>query len=230
MFKINGTETNYNNVYIYDGENILFQTCRPYELNIEVNGLTIRNARKINFDKSDVFEVKSENKNDGLFRNGKDLYIPVSVISVKSITEKKHNEIHGETNYKNIYVLEFHCEAFRWNTHYEKLNDFPPDMTIEKYDINGKWGSGYSKEHNMYDVHEDPITGKTWVSKQYLTYDVMTEITIESDYYTRTEKTDERIEREKIANIISSCMYGTNSISHYEVERIMEKLNISIKE
>ena len=55
MLKINGYEANYEHLFIYDGENILYKTERPYELNLEIEGLTVRNARKINFSKNDVF-------------------------------------------------------------------------------------------------------------------------------------------------------------------------------
>ena len=51
MLKINGYEANYEHLFIYDGENILYKTERPYELNLEIEGLTVRNARKINFAK-----------------------------------------------------------------------------------------------------------------------------------------------------------------------------------
>ena len=51
MLKINGYEVNYEHLFIYDGENILYKTERPYELNLEIEGLTVRNARKINFAK-----------------------------------------------------------------------------------------------------------------------------------------------------------------------------------
>ena len=70
MLKINGYEANYEHLFIYDGENILYKTERPYELNLEIEGLTVRNARKINFSKNDVFEVKAE-KSEYMFRNGK---------------------------------------------------------------------------------------------------------------------------------------------------------------
>ena len=56
---INGVTTNYNNLFIYDGDKILFETCRPYNLNLEIKNLTIRNARKLNFDKCDCFEIKT---------------------------------------------------------------------------------------------------------------------------------------------------------------------------
>lgn len=56
-----------------------------------------------------------------------------------------------------------------------------------------------------------------------------TEIKVESDYYTRTEKTEERLYREKLADIISECLYIGKDVSHYEVERMLEKLDIAIK-
>ena len=55
------------------------------------------------------------------------------------------------------------------------------------------------------------------------------EITVESDFYTRSVKTEDRINREKIADIMSSCLWGDKSISHYEVEKLLEKLDITIK-
>lgn len=229
MLKINGYEANYNNLFIYEGENILYTTSRINDLRLELENLNIRNARKINFAKGDIFDVKTSNINS-IFRNGKDLYIPSSIISVESVIEKEMCKHNGETNYKNIYTLKLHCNAHIWNTHIEEVTDLPSDMPLENYDKNGKFGSGYSKEHNIYEFHTHFKTGEEWISKKWMTYDVITEIELESDYYTRTEKTDERLKREEIANIISSCLWSDKNVSHYEVEKLMEKLNITIKE
>lgn len=57
-----------------------------------------------------------------------------------------------------------------------------------------------------------------------------TEVKVESDYYTRTEKTDERLYREKLAEIISECLWGNHQVSHYEVAKMLEKLDITIKD
>lgn len=231
MLLINGITVDYNNLYVYEGENILFHTCRPYDLNIEINDLPIRNARKVDFNKGDVFEVKAPKNEDGFMRNGKDLYIPSSIISVKSEGEKLMLNANGEKDYKTIYVLGFNCEAFRWEKHIEKVTDLPHDKSLEEYDKEGKWSSGFSKECNTYEVSTHPKTGETVIFKRYLTYDKKTEITVESDFYTRTEKDTDRIEREKIAEIISECLYSKNTtVSHYEVAAMLKKLNISIKE
>lgn len=229
MLKINGYEANYNNLFIYEGENILYTTSRVYDLKFELEGLKIRNARKINFAKADIFDVKTSDKNS-FFKNGKDLYIPSSVISVESVTEKEVFEHDGETNYKNVYALKLHCDAHIWNTHIEKVIDLPSNIPLQDYDKNGIFSSGFSKNHNTYEYHTLAKTGEERLLKKWMTYDAITEIELESDYYTRTEKTNERLQREEIASIISSCLYGDKSVSHYEVDKLMEKLNITIKE
>ena len=104
MLKVNGYEGNYNSLYIYnDDAQILFQTNRPYELNIVINA-TIRSARKLILNKHDCFEIKTSG--DRLFTNGKDLYVHDSVIAVLGVEEKVALKCHGETNYKDVYTLE----------------------------------------------------------------------------------------------------------------------------
>ena len=73
-------------------------------------------------------------------------------------------------------------------------------------------------------------TKETCVYKRWLTYEKITEIELKSDYYTRTEKDEARLYREQIAEIMTELGYNGKSISHYEVARFMEKLNITIKQ
>ena len=105
MLKVNGYERNYNNLFIYnDNCEILFQTERPYDLDIDFT-TNIRNARKLILNKKDCFEIKANKNSDYLFRNGKDLYIHNSVIDVVNVEEKQVFEAHGETCYKDVYTL-----------------------------------------------------------------------------------------------------------------------------
>ena len=55
------------------------------------------------------------------------------------------------------------------------------------------------------------------------------EMKVDSDFFTRTEKTAERLHREELAKIISECLYSDKYVSHDEVERLLEKLDITIK-
>lgn len=106
MLKVNGYEGNYNRLLIYNDDRvILFQTERPYDLNLDIT-INIRNARKLMLNKQDCFEVKTSGDNTYLFsRNGKDLYIHNSVIDVVKVEEKKAFESYGETDYKDVYTL-----------------------------------------------------------------------------------------------------------------------------
>ena len=63
--------------------------------------------------------------------------------------------------------------------------------------------------------------------KKWLTYDQITTAEIESDYYTRSEKDNNRVEREKIADLMTNAC--NVHISHYDVARMLKMLNISIK-
>lgn len=55
------------------------------------------------------------------------------------------------------------------------------------------------------------------------------EIEVESDFYTRTELSPERQMQEKIAAIMTDCLYENKNVSNYEVEKMMEYLDITIK-
>ena len=229
--KINGYTANYNNLFVYNESEIVFETCRPNNIDIELSGIEIRSARKANLSKGDCFEIKSTKNNEyRCFTNGKDLYIPTSIFELVSVEEKMHMQHDGEKNYKNVYSFKIRCEAHKYTKHYEKVTDLPKDMPLKDYDPTGEFGGGFSKDHAMYDVSTNFKTKETYVCKKWLTYDSISELVIDSDYYTRTEKDEERLHREKIAEILTDCTYSNTHISHYEVARILEKLDISIKE
>lgn len=105
MLKVNGYEGNYNQLFIYNDDcKILFQTERPYDLNLDLT-INVRNARKLILSKQDCFEIKTSMRDSYLFRNGKDLYIHNSIIDVVKVEEKQSFNCHGETNYKDVYTL-----------------------------------------------------------------------------------------------------------------------------
>lgn len=226
--KINGLAVNYNSLNLYEGEKVVFHTSRPYALDFEIEGISIRNARKIDFKKGDVFTVKSSKAETNVFGDGKDIYIPASVISVAKVAEVVHSNSDGEITYINEYALDFHCEAFHWVSHYEKIYDFPKNTPLKDYDKNGKWDSGFRADCNTYDTCKDK-NGIDYVAKRWKTYENITEITVQGDYITRSEKSTDRIEREKLAEIINSCLYSGKTITHYEVKELLDKLDIKVK-
>ena len=226
--KINGLEANYNSLNLYEGEKVVFHTSRPYGLDFEIEGISIRNARKIDFKKGDVFTVKSSKAETNVFRSGKDIYIPASVISVAKVAEVVHSNNNGEVQYINEYTLDFHCKAFRWIPYCERIYDFPKNTPLEDYDKNGKWHSGFRTDCNTYDTRKDK-NGVDYVTKRWKTYESISKITVRGDYITRSEKSADRIERERLAEIINSCLYSNKTITHYEVEKLLDKLDIKVK-
>lgn len=104
MLKINNSEENYVQVFIYnDNGDILYKTERNDRLDLDLN-INVRNARKLSFDKHDCFQVKTSRKH-AFMTNGKDLYIHNSIVDVIKIEEKKEFETNGETCYINVYTL-----------------------------------------------------------------------------------------------------------------------------
>ena len=69
MLKINGYTAEYHHLYIYDDDsNILFQTQRPYQLDLNIIA-DVRSARKLMFNKKDCFEIKTQDNRSYLFGN-----------------------------------------------------------------------------------------------------------------------------------------------------------------
>lgn len=82
------------------------------------------------------------------------------------------------------------------------------------------------EEKPMKTAHGETNYKMVYTLKNYLNG---TKIEAESDYYTRTEKTEDRLYCEKLAEIISECLRG-KSVYYFEVEKMLEKLNITIKD
>lgn len=225
------------NIYNADTEKVLYTTCRltgstslDFDLYIDSN---IRSARKLNLKKNDIFEVKTTTK-DTFMNNGKDLYIPDAIIKIVSQEEKLALEANGCKDYKQVYAIEFiGCKAYKTTRHSE-IVDFPEGTKIADYDPNGVVSDGYIKGKNTYNRFDytnskfEKIRAKgSGVMKKWLTYDQITTAEIVSDYYTRSEKDDSRVEREKIADLMTNAC--NVHISHYDVARMLKVLNISIK-
>ena len=83
-----------------------------------------------------------------------------------------------------------------------------------------------SSNSKFREPNENPEKG---ILKRYFENVLYNDFIVKSDYYTRTEKDPARVEREKIAEVINTCLHN-KSISHYDVENLLKKLNISIKE
>ena len=237
----------FDKLVIFGGGAVLFEKTRD----TEKNGVFENGVFRHNMDRLISFSLPEEPKNarkENLFR--KDayfmgyrvdwsaerktaLYIPAALVPVADLGEVvafgPHN---GETNYKHIYKLTFPLGVEYKKQHVEKLL-VPGDWKIPADEVAAgwHWSNGLVDHDKSYHLISDFARErgvKENVSKWWKTEETKNELYYDSDYYTRTEKDAARLNREKIADIINECCKSFHA-SHYDVERLSEKLNIAIK-
>lgn len=244
---------NYEQINIYNENGVIFSTIRGgferatikdgkaqthynntvYEIELPID--SIRNARKIDLTKNDVFNISYMPKGRYDIRNGKAIYIPTKYITVENIGEYLSIETSGEKDFLTIYKFTFANPQTISEPQFERI--ICDNYTLSE---NERFSSGCGKDKNhacisTFDTSENTFYKKSGrpaekgIIKRYYADIVYNSFLVKSDYYTRTEKDAARIEREKIAEIINSCLYN-KTVSHYDVEKIMEKLNISLSE
>lgn len=243
----------YEQINIYDENGVIFSTTRGgfdratikdgkaqthysntvCEIDLPID--KIRNARKIDFSKSDAFTVSYIPENRYSIRNGKALYIPTKYINVENIGEYLSIETSGEKDFLTLYKFTFANPQTIREPQYERI--ICDNYTLSENEIFSS-RCGKDKDHaciSTFDTSENTfykkrgLPAEKGIIKRYYADIVYNSFLVKSDYYTRTEKDATRIEREKIAEIINSCLYN-KTVSHYEVENIMKKLKISLLE
>lgn len=244
---------NYEQINIYNENGVIFSTTRGgfdrvtikdgkvqthysdsvYEIDLPID--KIRNARKIDFSKNDVFAFNYMPPNRYDIRNGKAIYIPAKYITVENIGEYLSIETSGEKDFLTLYKFTFANPQTISEPQFERI--ICDNYTLSENERFSS-GCGKDKDHacvSTFDTSENTFYKKSGrpaekgVIKRYYADIVYNSFLVKSDYYTRTEKDAARIEREKIAEIINSCLYN-KTVSHYDIEKIMEKLNISLLE
>jgi hypothetical protein len=242
--------SNYEQINIYNASGVIFSTVRGgferaeidgeraksyYKnvvYNIELPAERIRSARKLNLEKGDIFDISYIPQDRYTIRNGRALYIPAELVAVRALGEFLAMEANGEKNYLTIYKFEF-CAP--------QSIDEPQILRIICDNYTLQPGERFGEYYGADEAHacvapfdsakyaeRRGIPAEKGIIKRWLSPVVYNSFIVKSDYYTRTEKDSERLEREKIADIINACLYN-KSVSHYDIAKMLEKLNISIK-
>jgi hypothetical protein len=243
----------YETINIYNENGIIFSTVRGAFERATIDGKkcsshygnrvfyidlpvdNIRNALKLNFNKGDVFNIKEYAKDRYEIRNGRALYIPEKYISVENLGEYLALETNGEKDFLTLYRLAFATAQTVSEPKVERI--ICDNYTLQDGETFGSY-YGKDKAHAVittFDTSESAYhkrkgtPAEKGILKHYFEDVIYNEFIVKSDYYTRAEKDEARTEREKIAEIINSCLYN-KTLSHYDIEKIMEKLNITVKE
>lgn len=247
MFKINFESI--SRLVIYGNGKKLFEKERDLATVSTGNGGTLdrivsfnlsqepKNARKENLNRKDNYYLTYTPE---YFRNERRtaLYVHVSEIEVENLGEKIHNQHDGETDFIYHYKLIFKNGGTIRKVNFERLN-VPDGWTIpeEEQKTGAHWSKFLGDYNNAYNIPSER-TRKRAVENGlpdfnlihwYITTEPLAENYYTGDYISRIERDDARKDREKIAEIISSCLYGNNTVSHYEVARMLQHLNITVK-
>ena len=203
---------------VYDG------TPEQITLNNE-----IKNARKENLNRTDNYTLSYSG---AYYDSGIALYIHCSEIMVEPCGEYISSVIHGETNYKNAYLLKFANPVIMERLRVERIEGATENFKLPE---GARFGSGYGTiERPVYDVIDRTIFtdkgGAPFVVKRWREGETITEMLIESTRYTRTEKDAERVKREKIADIMNENKIFYKDVSHYEIENLLKHFNVTLKE
>lgn len=238
---------NIRELIIYGGGEILYKTGRGYleECRIQ-NGkistvydgrpasITLttepKRARKENLSRKDNYFLTYRGSYS--WETGLILYVHESEICVSDASEYIAFQTNGETNYKNAVKLHFSNHATMIRCKMERVpgagKDFtPPDGC--------KWSKDYSRnpEKPNYDViYPRPWAcepGSAEVVKRWLEIECVHELLVECPGYSRTEKTPDRLNREKLAEKMNELNIGRGSISHHDIEKMLTVFDIKIK-
>ena len=242
--------SNYEQINIYNASGVIFSTVRggferaeidgekvkSYYKNlvssVELPAERIRSARKLNFDKGDVFEIAYYPKDRYTIRNGRALYIPAELVRVSPLGEFLALAHDGEKDFLTVYKLDFTTPQTVDEPQFKRI--ICDNYTLQPGE---RFGEYYGADEARacvapFDSSEYAerrgIPAEKGVIKRWLAPVVYNSFIVKSDYYTRTEKDAERLERERIADIINTCLYN-KTVSHYDIAKMLEKLNITIK-
>lgn len=243
--------SNVGNLYFFNEGNIVLKKgINRFDISaIKDNILSTYNSSNLSVEELRLSNIKKANKIDLTRKNNfyakhiredwehygvipqYDIYIYCGVggdCQVNYIGEYLHNDIDGEKTYINGYGIKATFETKKAIHEYIECDNY-----ILK--DGERFGDGYgTKENPVYSTFDfnkrfiNPVDKKGVIKKWFEKNVSNCCLTFQSDYITRREKDENRLLMERIAEIMSE--ETSQHISHYGVKRMMEKLNISIKE
>lgn len=166
-----------------------------------------------------------------------DLYLSAADIVAEETTETPHENKKGCTEYEKRTVFTLKKPLFIATglevKIYKNFEDIPAHLRTKAKSLedNYKQNCEYWKENKPAILE----TYKKRLAEGWKLYTIAKSQPVQTCRfvagfgYVRQEKTNEYKTAEKIKDIINSCVYDSNKLSIYEVLRIIEKLNITIK-
>ena len=209
--------------YNIEGETL--KSVYPSQLNTLYLNNEIKKANKENLNRKDNYILKY--KNSYSLYSGYALYIHKDEINVEYLGEKIAMKSKTETNYLHTYKFTFAAGAVRDIHHYERY-EYKKDFMLPE---GARWSSGFGTEtHPCYDSYSNRVTGETGIIKRWITQETTHELITTKRFYSKTIYSEDEKQRREYVKIINDkrCFY--KDISSYELEKLQQYFNITLKE
>ena len=209
--------------YTIEGEKL--KSVYPENLNTLYLNNEIKKANKENLNRKDNYILKY--KNEYAFNSGYALYIHKDEINVEYLGEKIAMQSKTETNYLHAYKFTFAAGAVCDIHNYERF-EYNKDFMLP---AGARWSSSFgTADHPCYDSYTNRVTGEKGIIKRWITQETKKEIITTKRFYSKTIYSDEEKKRREYVKIINEkrCFY--KDISSYELEKLQQYFNITLKE
>lgn len=189
-----------------------------------------KNARKENLNRTDNYYLTFK---DEIFRNERKtaVYIHVSEVEVDDLGEFVAFEANGEKDYLYLYKVTFRngATAKFYRAEHMKV-DKGWKIPEEEFAAGARWSNTYNTNAPTYDTLSERAERKTGCNliKRYVEFGTITENYYTSEGYHKTEKDDDRKNREEIAALMNKVL-GQHKVSHYDVADLQKYFDITIK-
>ena len=209
----------------YTINNDKLNSMYPGKLNTLHLNNEIKRANKENLNRKDNYILKY--KNSYSLYSGYALYIHSSEINVEYLGEKIAMQSKTETNYLQAYKFTFAAGAVRDVYNYERF-EYDKNFMLPE---GARWSSCMGTEaHPCYDSYNNRATGEQGIIKRWATIETIKETITTKRGYSKTIYSDEEKKRREYVKIINEkrCFY--KDISSYELEKLQQYFNITLKE
>lgn len=209
--------------YAFDGERL--KMVNPSTIDTLCLNGEIKRANKENLNRKDNYLLK--HKNDYSLYWGYALYIHESEIGVEYLGEQIAMQTKTETNFLHTYKFNFKAGAQREVWNYEKL-EYSDNFKLPD---GARFGSCIGTvEKPVFDVKEDRYTGEKYIIKRWATQETIHETITTKRFYSKTIYSPEEETRRKFKDFINAkkCFY--KDISSYELEKLQQYFDITLKE
>lgn len=180
-------------------------------------GMPARCSSKAIFTKDKMFIMRE--RTEYSFEKSIWLYVPESVVKVEFLGEFVVRQDKNETCYKEVYKLTGSMEKET-----RVIEILPGDHPIPGGGLQGRDDKGFYEKHKTF------IGDETKVFFTHYDKENVSEIYLAPGPYSKIVYTDEKLQRDNLADKMNEVLGRNSHISHYDIEKLLKVFDIKEKE